>query len=86
MLARRFGSSVAQEALSKMTDERDPFNRLDLQEGSSCVWTPPGHRGQTMEIVLPLDPSHLEKLKSLNLIEMQDKEPTLTRAGHDALS
>jgi len=37
MLARRFGSSVAQEALSKMTDERDPFNRLDLQEGSSCV-------------------------------------------------
>jgi hypothetical protein len=31
------------------------------------------------------NPSHLEKLKSMNLIELHGDEPALTKAGSDAL-
>ena len=67
-----------------MTDESDPFNGLDLQEAIDIALDPPGHQGQTLEVV-PLNPSHLEKLKSMDLIEMHDDEPALTKAGSDAL-
>jgi len=36
-------------------------------------------------ILSPLNPSHVEKLKSMNLIEMHGDEPALMKAGSDAI-
>jgi hypothetical protein len=67
-----------------MTDESDPFNGLDLQEAIDLRWTLRDIRAKRWKLS-PLSPSHLEKLKSMNLIEMHDDEPVLTKAGSDAL-
>ena len=67
-----------------MTDESDPFNGLDLQEAIDLRWTLRDIRAKRWKLS-PLNPSHLEKLKSMNLIEMHNDEPVLTKAGSDAL-
>jgi hypothetical protein len=67
-----------------MTDESDPFNGLDLQEAIDLRWTLRDIRAKRWKLS-PLNPSHLEKLKSMNLIEMHDDEPVFTTAGSDAL-
>jgi hypothetical protein len=67
-----------------MTDESDPLNGLDLEEAIDLRWTLRDIRARRWKLS-PLNPSHLEKLKSMNLIEMQDDEFVLTRAGLDAL-
>jgi hypothetical protein len=33
----------------------------------------------------PVNPSHLETLTAMGLVEMQDNEPVLTKGGQDAL-
>jgi hypothetical protein len=35
--------------------------------------------------LLPIDPSNLERLKSMGMVEMRDDEPVLTNAGIDAI-
>jgi hypothetical protein len=67
-----------------MTDESDPFNGLDLQEAIDLRWTLRDIRAKRWKLS-PLNPSHLEKLKSMNLIEVHNDEPVLTTAGSDAL-
>ena len=67
-----------------MTDESDPFNGLDLQEAIDLRWTLRDIRARRWKLS-PLNASHLEKLKSMNLIEMHDDEPALTKAGLDTL-
>jgi hypothetical protein len=67
-----------------MTDESDPFNDLDLQEAIDLRWTLRDIRAKRWKLS-PLNRSHLEKLKSINLIEMHNDEPVLTKAGSDAL-
>jgi len=67
-----------------MIDESDPFNGLDLQEAVDLRWTLRDIRAKRWKLS-PLNPSHLEKLKSINLIEMHNDEPVLTKAGSDAL-
>ena len=67
-----------------MTDESDPFNGLDLQEAIDLRWTLRDIRARRWKLS-PLNPSHLEKLKSMNLIEMHGDEPALTGAGLDAI-
>ena len=54
-----------------MTDQNDPLNRPDLQERINWRWT----------LGISLIPVHVEKFKSMNLIEMHEEEPALTRAG-----
>jgi hypothetical protein len=63
-----------------MTDESDPFNDLDLQEAIDLRWTLRDIRARRWKLS-PLNPSHVEKLKSMNLIEMHGDEPALTKAG-----
>jgi len=67
-----------------MTDESDPFNGLNLQEAIDLRWTLRDIRAKRWKLS-PINPSHLEKLKSMNLIDMHDDEPLLTKAGSDAL-
>src|ERR1700731_4466019 len=61
-----------------MTDESDPFNGLDLEEIIDLRWTLRDIRAKRWKLS-PINPSHLEKLKSMNLIEMDNDEPTLTK-------
>jgi hypothetical protein len=49
-----------------MTDESDPFNGLDLQETIDLRWTLRDIRARRWKLS-PLNPSHLEKLKSISL-------------------
>jgi hypothetical protein len=67
-----------------MTDQSDPFDGLDLQETIDLRWTLRDIRARRWKLS-PLNPSHFEKLKSMNLMEMHDDEPALTKAGSDAL-
>ena len=67
-----------------MTDESDPFNGLDLQEAIDLRWTLRDIRARRWKLS-PLNASHLEKLKSMNLIEMHGDELALTKAGLDAI-
>jgi hypothetical protein len=71
-------------ALPRMTDESDPFNGLDLQEIIELRRTLRDIRAKRWKLS-PINPSQLEKLKSMNLIEMHDDEPALTKAGLDTL-
>jgi hypothetical protein len=72
------------EALSKMTDDNDPFHDLDVQEAIDLRWTLRDVRAKRWKL-LPINPSHLEKLKSMGLVEMRDDDPVLTNAGIDAI-
>jgi hypothetical protein len=67
-----------------MTDQSDPFNDLDLQEAIDLRWTLRDIRARRWKLSR-LDQSHLEKLETMNLIEMLGDEPALTKAGLDAL-
>jgi hypothetical protein len=67
-----------------MTDQGDAFNGLDLEEAIDLRWMLRDIRARRWKLS-PINPSHLEKLKSINLIEMHNDEPVLTKAGSDAL-
>jgi hypothetical protein len=67
-----------------MTDQIDPLSGLDLEQAIDLRWTLQDIRARRWKLS-PLNPSHLEKLEAMNLIEMLDGEPALTRAGLDAL-
>jgi hypothetical protein len=67
-----------------MTDQGDAFNGLDLEEAIDLRWMLRDIRARRWKLS-PINPSHLEKLKSINLIEMHNDEPVLTKARSDAL-
>jgi hypothetical protein len=72
------------EALLRMTDESDPFSGIELQEAIDLRWTLRDIRAKRWKLSF-LNPSHLKKLKLMNLIETNDDEPALTKAEFDAL-
>jgi hypothetical protein len=67
-----------------MTDESDPFSGIELQEAIDLRWTLRDIRAKRWKLSF-LNPSHLKKLKLMNLIETNDDEPALTKAEFDAL-
>jgi hypothetical protein len=67
-----------------MTDQSDPFDGLDLQEIIDLRWTLRDIRAGRWKLS-PLNPSHLEKLETMNLIERLGDEPALTKSGLDAI-
>jgi hypothetical protein len=67
-----------------MTSENDPFHDLDLQEAIDLRWTLRDIRAKRWKL-FPINPSHLEKLKSTGLVEMRNDDPVLTNAGIDAI-
>jgi hypothetical protein len=68
-----------------MTDETDPFHAFDLQEAIELRWTLRDIRAKRFKLS-PVNPSHLEKLQEMGLVEIRDDEPVLTNAGSDAIS
>ena len=67
-----------------MPDENDPFHDLGVQEAIELRWALRDIRANRWKWT-PIGPSHLEKLKSMGLIEMPDDEPVLTNAGINAI-
>ena len=67
-----------------MSDENNPFHDLGVQEAIDLRWALRDIRAKRWKWT-PIDPSHLEKLKSLGLVEMHDDELVLTNAGIDAI-
>jgi hypothetical protein len=63
----------------------DPLSNLDLQESIDLRWTLRDIKARRW-LLCPVDPSHLEKLTALDLVEMKDGEPVLTKRGNDALA
>lgn len=68
-----------------MIDDHDPFHELDVQEAIDLRWTLRDVRSKRWKL-LPINPSHLEKLKSMGLVEISDDDdPVLTDAGINAI-
>jgi hypothetical protein len=67
-----------------MTGENDPFHDLDLQEAIDLRWTLRDIRAKRWKL-FPINPSRLEKLRSMGLVEMRNDDPVLTNVGIDAV-
>jgi hypothetical protein len=70
---------------TKMTDVENPFAHLDLQRAIDLRWTLRDIKAKRWKLT-PVDPSHLEQLISMGLVEMRDGDPVLTNSGLDAIS
>ncbi len=68
-----------------MTDESDPFHEFDLQQAIDLRWTLRDIKAKRWKLS-PINPSHLEKLQDMGLVEMRNDEPVLTNAGLDAIA
>jgi hypothetical protein len=67
-----------------MTGENDPFHDLELQEAIDLRWTLRDIRAKRWKL-FPINPSRLEKLRSMGLVEMRNDDPVLTNVGIDAI-
>jgi hypothetical protein len=67
-----------------MTGENDPFHDLDLQEAIDLRWTLRDIRAKRWKL-FPINPSRLEKLRSMGLVEMRNDDLVLTNVGIDAI-
>jgi len=60
------------------------FAGLGLQQTIYLRWTLRDIRAKRW-ILGPIDPSHLEQLMTMGLVEMRDNDPVLTNSGLDAI-
>jgi hypothetical protein len=67
-----------------MTDAENPFSELDVQQTIDLRWTLRDIRAKRWKLS-PINPSHLEKLIVMGLVEMQNDEPVLTNSGLNAI-
>jgi hypothetical protein len=67
-----------------MTGENDPFHGLDVKEVIDLRWILRDIRAKRWKLSA-IDPSHLEKLISMGLVELRNDEPVLTNSGLDAI-
>ena len=67
-----------------MTDIKNPFADLDLEQAISLRWTLRDIASKRWKLS-PINPAHLETLMAMDLVEMRDNVPVLKQAGRDAL-
>jgi hypothetical protein len=67
-----------------MADVQNPLSHLDLQEAIDLRWTLRDIRAKRWKLA-PINPTHLEKLIALGLVEMRNDDPVLTNSGLDAI-
>jgi hypothetical protein len=67
-----------------MTDEKDPFHDLSIQEAVELRWTLRDIRARRWKLSA-INPAHLEKLISIGLVVMRGDDPVLTNSGLDAI-
>ncbi len=64
--------------------ENDLLSDLELKESIDLRWTLRDIKAKRW-VITPINPTHLEKLKAMGLVEMRNDEPVLTNAGFDAI-
>jgi hypothetical protein len=64
--------------------ENDPLRDLDPKEAIDLRWTLRDIKAKRWKLS-PINPTHLEKLKAMGLVELRNDEPVLTNAGFDAI-
>ncbi len=64
--------------------ENDPLRDLDSREAIDLRWTLRDIKAKRWKLS-PIDPTHLEKLKAMGLVELRNDELVLTSAGFDAI-
>jgi hypothetical protein len=62
----------------------DPFADLDLQQAIDLRWTLRDIKAKRW-VLSPINPSHLETLIAMGLVEMRNDDPVLTNSGVDAI-
>jgi hypothetical protein len=67
-----------------MTDIKNPFAELDLEQAIGLRWTLRDIAAKRW-VLSPINPAHLETLMAMDLVEMRDDLPVLKQAGRDAL-
>jgi hypothetical protein len=67
-----------------MADNNNPFSDLDLEQAIGLRWTLRDIAARRW-VISPIDPTHLETLIAMDLVEMRDNVPVLKQAGRDAL-
>jgi hypothetical protein len=67
-----------------MTDAENPLAELALQQAIDLRWTLRDIAAKRW-ILSPIDPSRLEKLIAMGLVEMRDGDPVLTNSGVDVI-
>jgi hypothetical protein len=67
-----------------MTDIENPFSDLDLQRAIDLRWTLRDIRAKRWKLS-PINPSHLEQLITMGLVEMRNDDPVLTNSGLDGI-
>ena len=64
--------------------ENDPLRDLDPREAIDLRWTLRDIKAKRWKLS-PINPTHLEKLKAMGLVELRNDELVLTNAGFDAI-
>jgi hypothetical protein len=62
----------------------DPFADLDLQQAIDLRWTLRDIKAKRW-VLSPINPSHLETLIAMGLVEMRNDDPVLTNSGVDTI-
>jgi hypothetical protein len=62
----------------------DPFSNLDLRQAIDLRWSLRDIKAKRL-LLSPINPSHLQILVAMGLVEMRNDEPMLTNFGLDAL-
>lgn len=76
------------ESFLPAVDDRkkhDPFRDLDLVTKIALRWTLRDIEAKRW-MITPINPIHLQKLMALDLVEIRNNDPVLTKAGLDTLS
>ena len=68
-----------------MIGVENPFSKLDVQQAIDLRWTLRDIKAKRWKLS-PIDPTHLEKLIAMGLVEMGNDDPVLTNSGQDAIS
>jgi hypothetical protein len=68
-----------------MTNVEKPFSDLGLQQAIDLRWTLRDIKAKRWKLS-PINQSHLEKMITMGLVEMQGDDPVLTNSGLDAIS
>ena len=64
--------------------ENDPLRDLDPREAIDLRWTLRDIKAKRWKLS-PINPTHLEKLKAMGLVELRNDELVLTNAGFGAI-
>jgi hypothetical protein len=82
---RRWVNLLIEQSWKLPAPMTNPLAEFDLQQAIDLRWTLRDIKAKRW-VLSPINPSHLEKLITLGLVEMRNDSPVLTNAGLDVIS